>query len=91
MLGVGILKGPLQKPRKDRDVLEVQRTSSVLVFLKLGQCWILVWEFELPFGATWWHYGASPWTFGKGELRKSCWPENSPTLKKKMKAKVELP
>lgn len=69
MLGVGILKGPLQKPRKDSAVLEVQRTSSLLVFLKLGKRWILVWEFALPFGATWWHYGASPWTLGKGGLR----------------------
>lgn len=28
-----------------------------------------MWEFELPFGATWWQYGASPWTLGKGALR----------------------
>lgn len=37
MLGVGILKRPLQKPRKDSAVLEVQRTSFLLVFLKLRQ------------------------------------------------------
>lgn len=90
MLGVGILKGPLQKPRKDSAVLEVQRTSSLLVFLKLGKCWIVVWEFALPFGTTWWHYGASPWTLGKGGLRavwikSSVVPENSSTCKSKKK------
>lgn len=61
-----------------------------------------MWEFELPFGATWWHYGTSSWTLGKGALR-AVWYRwglikavgqriHQPVKKKKKrKAKAEPP
>lgn len=53
LLGVGSLHG----------LLEAQRICSLQTNTGFPEIWANAtgWEFELPFGDTWWHHGASPW------------------------------